>query len=353
MITHQEKENQILAMISQEFNVYTMNELFEMTDTHQIWRRKICEWSYRVVDHFHLDRDVVSLSLNYIDRYLEQLYEEFEATSDDDKKISSRRVGPEEIDGKTFQLIATTALYIAIKIHGEKIENSIISVSQRLTIKTFVSLSRGLFKISDIQSMEIKILSKLKWRVNPPTAAKIASYLLRLLPNRRYPQHDHNQNETYVKCDDIQKNTWVDDRVVHVLIELSRYLAEVSAYVYSLSLRHKPSVVAFATIIISSNLMNSTAFPNSIRYAFFAHIGQLIQCHYNSVDVIEVVKKIQDICPDITRCDMSLFTSDSRDHPILIAKEAGFLAKSVITQDGSNKKNAPHIHSPCSVVTNQ
>ena len=35
-----------------------------------IWREKICEWSYEVVDHFEMDRETVAISLNLLDRFL-------------------------------------------------------------------------------------------------------------------------------------------------------------------------------------------------------------------------------------------------------------------------------------------
>ena len=34
------------------------------------WRRKICQWAFRVIDHFRLDREVVSVGMNIFDRFL-------------------------------------------------------------------------------------------------------------------------------------------------------------------------------------------------------------------------------------------------------------------------------------------
>ena len=36
------------------------------------WREKICEWKYNVVDCFNLDREVVSISMFFLDKYLEK-----------------------------------------------------------------------------------------------------------------------------------------------------------------------------------------------------------------------------------------------------------------------------------------
>jgi lipoyl(octanoyl) transferase len=61
----------------------------------EVWREKICEWSYQVIDHFDFSREVVSVSIHYLDRFL--------ATTPVNKKL--------------FQLVAMTALYLAVKIY--------------------------------------------------------------------------------------------------------------------------------------------------------------------------------------------------------------------------------------------
>ena len=33
----------------------------------EVWREKICEWSYQVIDHFDFSREVVSVSIHYLD----------------------------------------------------------------------------------------------------------------------------------------------------------------------------------------------------------------------------------------------------------------------------------------------
>ena len=37
-----------------------------------ICRQKMCEWSYRIVDHFGGSRELVAISQNYVDRFLDQ-----------------------------------------------------------------------------------------------------------------------------------------------------------------------------------------------------------------------------------------------------------------------------------------
>jgi Cyclin, N-terminal domain len=92
----------------------------------EVWREKICEWSYQVIDHFDFSREVVSVSIHYLDRFL--------ATTPVNKKL--------------FQLVAMTALYLAIKIHEPA----------NLTMKSMIELSRGYFSPAQMAEMEMAIL---------------------------------------------------------------------------------------------------------------------------------------------------------------------------------------------------
>ena len=92
----------------------------------EVWREKICEWSYQVIDHFDFSREVVSISMHYLDRYL--------ATRSVNKKL--------------FQLAAMTSLYLAIKLYEPG----------TLTMASMIELSRGYFQVEQMAEMEIAIL---------------------------------------------------------------------------------------------------------------------------------------------------------------------------------------------------
>lgn len=90
------------------------------------WREKICEWSYQVIDHFDFNREIVAVSLSYLDRYL-----------------SSRPV-----NRKVFQLAAMTSLYLAIKLYEPT----------KMRMTSFIELSRGYFRPEHISAMEEAVL---------------------------------------------------------------------------------------------------------------------------------------------------------------------------------------------------
>ena len=114
-------------------------------------REQICEWSYRVIDFFNIDREVVYISMSYLDRFLMTC----------------------TVDRHTYKLAATTALLLAIKVHHPR----------KINLSEIISdLSRGEFDMDDIGRMEIILLQSLSWRIHPPTPMNFVIRILMLNP---------------------------------------------------------------------------------------------------------------------------------------------------------------------------
>mmetsp|Transcript_12147 Transcript_12147/g.21350 ORF Transcript_12147/g.21350 Transcript_12147/m.21350 type:complete len:160 (+) Transcript_12147:505-984(+) len=92
----------------------------------EVWREKICEWSYQVIDHFDFSREVVSVAIHFLDRFLSKT----------------------QVNKKVFQLVAMTALYLAIKINEPG----------TLGMTSMIELSRGYFSPVQMAEMEMAIL---------------------------------------------------------------------------------------------------------------------------------------------------------------------------------------------------
>ena len=117
------------------------------TSIDEYCREQIVEWTFRVVDYFKIDREVVAVSLSLLDRFLAIC----------------------ECDRATFKLAATTTLNLAVKLlHPCKLgELGILS-----------DLSRGEFDMSDVACMERHILQSLQWKLHPATPIAFATLLL-------------------------------------------------------------------------------------------------------------------------------------------------------------------------------
>merc|ERR1711933_73709 len=190
-------KEQLKTMIYQEKKSYVCNDYLNLEingkddnylviEMNEVWRRKICEWCFKVVDHFSVDREVVLICINYFDRFLalqRRKRESNELTlskNEDGEKNQCQEIPG--FDSKMFQLAATASIYLAMKLHGGSIDAGSTKCKQKMSIKFFVDLSRGQFSESQISKMEMNILTILKWNLNPPTPMKFISYLLRCLP---------------------------------------------------------------------------------------------------------------------------------------------------------------------------
>jgi hypothetical protein len=131
---------------------------------HQCWeeavdiecRDRMVAWCVQVIDFFSFSRDTVEIAVSFVDRFL--------ATPEG---TTARN------DHSSYQLTCMAALYTAAKIHEPK-----------ATPPELVALSsNGAFTSQDIEAMEVKLLSALEWRVNPPTSRDFVHKLMSLIPS--------------------------------------------------------------------------------------------------------------------------------------------------------------------------
>lgn len=176
------------------FPEITWDEMEQQAQLNASWREKICQWSYNVVDHFDLPREVVAISLDLFDRYL--------ATRGN------------QCSGNMALLASLTTLHIAIKVHSEK----------NIKVTTLASLSRGQFGSDHIEQMEWRIMEALGWKLHPPTLFAFVSHLLMLFPSE------------------------VHHTVRKELFEVAIYLAELSVC-DSFFVKYPASTIAVAAII--------------------------------------------------------------------------------------------------------
>ncbi len=132
------------------------------------WRSQITKWSYGVVDHFHMSRECVAVSMNIFDRFF--AHEEEEA--------SINRV----------LLVSCAALSIGIKQ---------MEVND-LSLNALARFSRGKYTPAQIHDMELKIVTSLDFYLNPPTVISFAMHLFRLLPHE-INERDRNELVQYAR----------------------------------------------------------------------------------------------------------------------------------------------------------
>ena len=192
------------AMIGQERSGYNLDSYFprdvkpkggsrirQQNIIHGGWREKICQWSYNVVDHFDLPREIVSISLNYFDRYMATLSTP-EAGPDNmterDLPGSATNTNTEG-SGDLALLASLGTLHLATKVHATNHNDYDPSMGpledqhhKVPSLATLANLSRGQFGPASILEMEKILLGALRWRLHPPTLYAFVTLLLRLVP---------------------------------------------------------------------------------------------------------------------------------------------------------------------------
>jgi len=179
----------------------------------EVWREKICEWTFQVIDHFDFNREIASISLNYLDRYL------------------SKRV----VRARNIQLAAITSLFLAIKLYEPT----------TITMSSFIELSCGHFKTEHITIMESSILWTLSWYVHPPTPLNFVSNFMSLL-----------------------EESGCSHSVALEIKELVQFLTELSVCDYYFTTR-KPSSIGLGALLTAFDRFDEVTLPLRVRHTFF------------------------------------------------------------------------------------
>lgn len=228
--------DRLAVMRRQEETTYNYQNYFPRSSDGEIrlnvtWREKICHWSYNVVDHFDLSREVVAVSLDLFDRFL--------ATKEN------------KCSGNLALLVSLTTLHLAIKVHDSK----------KIKITTLANLSRGQFGPAHIEEMELKVLSALGWKLHPPTQYAFISHMLLFLPNEAHPS--------------VRKE----------IFEMSRYLTEL-AVCDSWFVDCNKSTVAFAAILNVMEDITYSRLSAGIREKFLRELCDSANLSHRSPTVI-------------------------------------------------------------------
>lgn len=264
------------------------------------WRRKICEWSFEVVDHFNFDREVVSVALHYLDLVVAM------KTKADGVAILRR----------DFQLIAVTSLYLAIKLHGETDVTE--GPRKKLKITAFVELSRGFFDVETLEAEERSILLALKWHVNPPSTLRFVATFLRLLP--QWSNYD---------------GTPVHPTLPQSIFELSKYLTELSVCVSTFSFEFNFSTIAYAAILAAIDaLHDKTPLHYDVRVEFLNKIASVTHLTPQSAEVRKCKIMLMELCP-------AIFEVADQESEISLARSISIEAIAPITPNQVSERSSP------------
>ena len=130
-------------------------------------REQIVDWCYGLIDILQLARSNVAVAMSIADRFM----------SNPNRLLINQctphQFSPQEImyDRTMFQLLAVSALYIAIKINVQVI----------FSVEQCAATTHGMYTVEEIEAMERAILDCLAWKVSAPTALEVGYIVLELM----------------------------------------------------------------------------------------------------------------------------------------------------------------------------
>lgn len=235
----------------------------------EFWRRKITFWFEQIGGSFGLHSETLSTAVNLLDRYL----------------------SVESVDSRRFQLASLGALFIAVKTQE----------TQPIKMADLVSLSSDAFTAADLASIELDIMTRLKWKLHPPTFHTFVNLLLVLL-------------------EDSVDVAGVEAYALH-FAEPTRLHAEF--------IKYPPSLIAVSSILCA---LKSLAAENTV-HKWLSRV-QSCRLSYASLPdasalVFECGTKLIDLDRErmallnVAACDAEVESATSRSTPVVEMSEAG------------------------------
>ena len=134
-----------------------------------LWRDRVAQWYYNVVDHLNAPRDTVFLAMNFLDR-----------TSALDN--ATRMITKEE-----YELLSTTCIFLALRVTSSRTDLSVADLLQVCESRLIVR------EIQDTGARLLQTLSLKTPMISPSTFAKA---YLQLLPSVVSPEDSLSMLET-------------------------------------------------------------------------------------------------------------------------------------------------------------
>lgn len=240
------------------------------------WRPALCSWAYSVVDHFGLDREIVSASMDLFDLV-----------------VSSPRSS--RISKKEYVLFAVSSLYLAAKSRTSSNPGAVSFEREQLA-----ELCQGAkFQAEDLLEAESFISTCLNDASMPPTSGTFVSALMHLCPGW-----------TCDRSQDLED----DRKVLRVVHDVAKHLVEMSVFEENLSLMYKSSVVAYSAIICAMEALQGLLdLPNYARVRFLNNVAEASGLLPNGTEVTHVVQAVKHACPAMFDGDHELISEFLHD----------------------------------------
>ena len=251
-------------------------------------RSKIVSWLKNCVDYLNISRECVALSMSYVDRFMSSLPSSSEAHVKRDhnvKREHKKIIQQAYNDATVYQLVALSSLFIAIKqLSSTTISSSATSSKKRRDIDaiTLANLSHNNYTIKEIINMELVILDVLHWNIMDVTSYSIACYGVAILNKVLYRVHRVNSSSHGGSSRRAKDKREKIATQINSVIDFTKIQIELSITSYDTSTLTKPSTVAFAAILNSIELLDSSSqrFTSKEKDVYYDTILELVDVDF-------------------------------------------------------------------------
>ena len=218
------------------------------------YRTEMCKWAFDIADYLSLEREIVSLFANYLDRFV--------------SIIVSSKHHHQAFDKKEFKKAVISCCFIAVKNFSAQDGQPFCLYSLQTP-----------FAPEEILRKELVILRSLKWDLNPPTTISFVQLLV----------------QTLGEC-------WVDrmngseaDSVYDSLLEASRYLSEMAVFDIYLSCCMRQSQVALACVMATLDSIEFDNISLACRKTFVLSVLKLWGSSDIHEDIFQAYEKLTNL----------------------------------------------------------
>jgi Cyclin, N-terminal domain len=162
-----------------------------------VWREKVVQWCYDVIDHLEEERSVVYIAMNILDRYCATI--------------------AADLDERTYELASLSSIFLAVRVAG----------SGELLLPELLSMSRTGVSAQDVILTGTSIINELTWDQAVDTPIDYVMDYVQLLPG--------------IDCED-------SARLKQVIIDTASYLTEIAVCDYLASQTDSASIAAAALL---------------------------------------------------------------------------------------------------------
>jgi hypothetical protein len=253
-------------------NSAAINENTFTTKSIQYWRPNICEWVYKVLDYFLVDREIAFVTMSYLDRVVARSLVDRCKVLRSSAYASRVASMPTTFTLEWYQCAAIACLALASKVHAESDPRDVLSIRMLLNLSQQGSLA---FDIRHVVEIESQILFSLQWHMHPPTSCGAASMLIRLLPPAL-----QSANRECVRDEAIQ---------------LTYFLTELSIMKQEIISALDASTMALAALLVA---MYVHGVPGQFRRSFLDYVVRHVQMDADEGDLDLACEAFEDIYQD-------------------------------------------------------